>query len=505
MQRSPSAPSFSFPQRLDRFAIACMVLLAILIGGFLLLGDRTAPYIRDFTWQEKQIGADDTAFVMAFSRPMDHASVEKNLVIQPKLLGRTSWAGRRMAYTLNKPAPYGTKFKVQLKDAVDYFSQKGGTPVPIRPFESTFKTRDRAFLYIGVQGQEAGRLVIYNLTKQEPMILTPPNLVVNDFKPYPMGDRILFSATEQSNQAKGLLEQKLYRVSTGIQVNPPTQIDGQGGSGAVKPPTVKPAGTLDMVLDSTTHQNLKFDLSADGKIIVIQRVNRTDPADFGPWILREGEAAAQPLKGQPGGDFLITPDSNSLAIAQGQGLAILPLYPDAKPLDFMPKFGMVLNFSNDGSLAAMVKFNGDRSRSLVLVSNQGTQKELLRTNGSIFSAQFDPTKRVLYALLSDLIPGDTYQEKPFLAAIDLKTARLTRLVELPNQRDTQISLAPDGLAILYDQTIESQQASAAGLRNRGGKAIADSRLWLLPLSPAASTNPQPEALPLPGLRPHWLP
>lgn len=131
------------------------------------------------------------------------------------------------------------------------------------------------------------------------------------------------------------------------------------------------------------------------------------------------------MRGQPGGDFLITPDSDSLAIAQGQGLAILPLQPDAIPLNFLPKFGMVLAFSRDGSLAAMVKFNTDSTRSLFLVTNQGVQKELLRTTGSIFAAQFDPAKQVLYTLLSELIPGETYQEKPYLAAIDLKTSKLT--------------------------------------------------------------------------------
>lgn len=505
MQRSPSAPrSTSFPQPLDRLAITLIVILAIIIGVVLLTGSRVAPRVRYFTWQDKQIGADDTAFVLSFSRPMNQASVEKNLKIEPRLPGKTSWAGRRMAYTLTEPAPYGTDYKVQLRDAVDYFKQEGATQVPIQAFDATFRTRDRAFAYIGVQGEEEGRLVLFNLTKGERSILTPPDLVVNEFMPYSTGDRILIGATTRTEQMQGLPEQKLYRVSTGVHFNPPDQLDPQGNNTPLKLADPQPAGKLEKLLDSDTYQNLKFDLSVDGKTIVVQRVNRNDPADFGPWILKEGESP-KPLKGQPGGDFLITPDSDSLAISQGQGLAILPLYPDAKPLDFLPKFGVVLNFSNDGALAAMVKFNGDRSRSLFLVTNQGTQKELLRTTGSIFSAEFDPTKRVLYCLLSELIPGETYQEKPFLAAIDLKTSKLTPLIPLPNQRDVQVSLSPDGLAILYDQTIETTTPNATLPQNRGGKAIADSRLWILPINSADFSTLQPESLPIPGLRPRWMP
>ncbi|MBF2029867.1 MAG: hypothetical protein IGS48_24455 [Oscillatoriales cyanobacterium C42_A2020_001] len=505
MQRSPSSSrSASFPQPLDRLAITLMIIFTIIIGIVLLTGSRIAPHVRYFTWQDKQVGADDTAFVLSFSRPMNQASVEKNLKIEPRLPGKTSWAGRRMAYTLTEPAPYGTEYKVQLQDAVDYFKQDGVVQASIQPFDASFRTRDRAFAYIGVQGEEEGRLVLFNLTKGERTILTPPDLVVNEFKPYSMSDRILIGATTRTEQMQGLPEQKLYRVSTGIHLNPPDQLDPQGNSSPLKLEAPQPAGKLEQILDSDTYQNLKFDLSADGKTIIVQRVNRNDPADFGPWILKEGEAP-KPLKGQPGGDFLITPDSDSLAISQGQGLAILPLYPDAKPLDFLPKFGVVLNFSNDGALAAMVKFNGDRSRSLFLVTNQGTQKELLRTTGSIFSGEFDPTKRVLYCLLSELIPGETYQEKPFLAAIDLKTSKLTPLIPLPNQRDVQISLSPDGLAILYDQTIETTDPSTTLPQNRGGRAIADSRLWILPINTTDLTALQPEPLPISGLRPRWMP
>ncbi len=504
--RSTANQPQSFPLPLDRLAIALMVALSLAIGMLLWGGERVSARVRDFSWQGRQIGADDTAFILSFSRPMNHTSVEQNLRITPDLPGKKSWAGRRMAYTLDMPAPYGTTFQVTLEGATDRFTQ--GKHAAMQPFKGQFRTRDRAFAYIGVDGEEAGRLMLFNLNSREKIPLTPPDLTVMEFKPYPLGDRILLTATQRNSQAQGLLEQKLYSVTTGIHVQPPDQLKTPVIESAQSTSKAAPAGQLELVLDNTDYQNLKFDLSDDGKVIVVQRVKRDDPAVFGPWIVRQGEPP-QPLKGEPGGDFLITPDSSSLAIAQGQGLAILPLQPDAKPLDFLPKFGVVLAFSQDGSQAAMVKFNSDRTRSLFLVTNQGVQKELLRQTGSILSAYFDPTRRFLYCLLTDLnIQGDLYQEDPYLAVIDLKTGKKFPLVSLPGQRDVQFSLAPDGFAVLFDQATHATTADPGqgGIRDSSGKAIANSRLWLLPLNPIApATNPQPEALPLAGLKPRWLP
>jgi hypothetical protein len=215
---------------------------------------------------------------------------------------------------------------------------------------------------------------------------------------------------------------------------------------------------------------------------------------------------------QPGGDFLITPDSNAIAITQGEGLAILPLQESAKTIDFLPKFGMVLGFARDGSAAATVKFNSDYTRSLFIVTNQEMEKEILRTQGSIRSAIFDPSRETLYCLLTELLPGQEYREEPFIAAIDLNKVLksqpatadeiLRPLVRLPNQQDVHISLAPDGLALLFDQTVPADpNASNADPRN----PQAESRVWLLPIAPEPTTVLAPKSLPFPALHPRWLP
>lgn len=507
MMQMPAPVPRRFGNPLDRLAVALIAALVLVIGVLLFAGDRGAPRVREFTWHDREVGAMDTAFVLNFSRPMDHESVVNNLKITPSLPGRISWAGRRMVYTLNFPAPYGEAFQLQLQDAQDRF-QQGTYHAKMQPFSATFRTRDRVFAYVGTEGEEAGRLVLYNLTKTEKRLLTPSNLTVFDFKPYPMADRILFSAVDRApaaaqanNNPVPLVEQKLYTVTTGLRVNAPTASDPQASDLPYSPGD---AGQVLEVLDNQDYQNLKFDLSPDGRTIVVQRVSRKNQGQSEPWILRSGQAP-EPIKlDQPGGDFLITADSQSMILAQGEGLSVLPLQEGAEAPSFLPKFGNVLGLARDNTAAAMVKFNKNYTRSLFLVTGQG-EKEILQTTGSILNAIFDPTKQILYCLLTELIPGETYQEQPYLAAIDLKTAQTAKnpnealypLLKLPNQREVKVSLAPDGVALLFDQTVKPSPNEEPTAKT--------GQLWLLPLASDPKQALEPQSLPFAGIHPQWLP
>ncbi len=459
-------------QPLDRLAVSAIAILVILIALLLWQGDRTAPYVRDFSWQNRLVRADDTAFTLTFSRPMNHASVEANLNLEPPLPGKFSWAGRRMAYTLAAPAVYGKTYKLSIADANDSFTKEVGDRPPFKTFEAKFSSPDPAFAYIGNQGEETGRLVVYNFAQAQKQILTPANLTVLDFRVYSDRSKILLAAVPQTSQPINPLTQKLYTVDLGDRQKPIPKL----------------------VLDSGDYQNFKFDLAADGKLIVAQRLSRVTPGNYGLWIIKEGEPP-KPINNPPGGDFLITPDSSSVAIAQGEGVAILPLAENQKPLDFLPKFGMVLSFSKDGSQAAMIKFNKDYTRSLFQVTNQGVQTELIKIKGSILSAQFDPQKQNLYCLLTDVIQTPkSYQETPYLAVINLQTKALTRILNLPKQQgQSQISISPDGTGLLFDYV---QKAIAVGKSSKN----LDTRITLLSINPI-----QAKDLEIFGSRPQWLP
>ncbi|MEC4816800.1 MAG: Ig-like domain-containing protein [Scytonema sp. PMC 1069.18] len=495
----------TFFQPLDRVAIALMLILSILIAILVLQGDAVKPMVRQFSWQNQKISTDDISFALTFSRPMNQKSVEENLTIEPPLAGKVSWAGRRMVYTLLTPAPYGTNYTVKLQDATDKFAEKEGKKREMQPFTGTFRTRDRVLLYIGADKKDTGKLILYNLTKEQKKVLTPKDLVVMDYEPFPSGDKIMFSARASTSQ--DLLSSQVYTVTTGIAV--------KAGEPA------EPPGRIDLLLDNKEYQNLKFDLSPDGETLVIQRGKRNDPSDFGLWFMSVNtkESGEKPLpkrlKTQPVGDFIITPDSKAVAVAQGQGAAILPLQTDAsKPLDFLPQFGLVQAFSKDGSQAAMVKFNTDYTRDLFLVTNQGTQRQLLRTTGTILQCQFDNASPTLYCLLTQLLEAEYYQEQPYLLAINLKDGQQKPLLLLPpDQRNMEMSLAPDGLGLLFDQVVPQTTVTKGTptniLTTEDGQTISTSNLWLMPLvpfsDPTAEEQIQPEQLPLVGFHPSWLP
>ncbi|AKE66052.1 hypothetical protein MYAER_3718 [Microcystis aeruginosa NIES-2549] len=485
-------------QPIDKLAITLIVSLTLVIGGLIWLGNscgnqcllQTGPRVKEFSWENREIGAEDQAFIITFDRPMDHASVEKNLVIDPPLPGKFSWAGRRLAYTLTSPIPYGEKYHLQIEGAREQFRSGNRLGQTLAIFEREFKSRDRAFAYIGTNGEEQGRLIFYNLTEEKKTLLTPANLTVMAFEFYPDGKKILFSAVAKNRGIEGIRELQLYQVDS----------------------SQSPA-KIELVLDNKDYQNNHFDLAKDGETIVVQRIERRNPINFDLWAVKSGEKPQQ-LNIQ-GGEFLIAPDSKTLAVTQGEGIALLPLKPETKPLDFLPKFGRILNFSADGTAAAMVNFNTDNAkmryiRSLFYVNNQGLQKRLLNLQGSIIDCQFNATGSDLYCLLTELVTNSQeYKEKPYFAKIDVKTGQVTPLLELADYRDIHISLSPDSLAIIFDQLRTSYDTNPTNpLTTDSGETIIGGRLWMLipPLQDGVKASKSDLIeLPLAGIRPQWMP
>ena len=491
-----------FSEPLDRAALTVIGILSTTIVG-LLVSNATCrnvdqcwlsnrPQVENFSWADQELGSQDQAFILTFDRQVDRQAVEENLAIAPALPGKISWVGRKMAYTLERPIPYGTTFELQLSDVREQFTN-GSQEAQLVPFNATFQSRDRAFAYIGTQGVEQGRIVYYNLSKQRKTILTPPGLTVVDFQFYDQGKQILLAGTDSQLGFEGLQQLQLYRQEV-VETDNPQLVP-------------KPQ----LVLDNEEFQNNQFDVSSDGETIVVQRVNRRNPADFDLWMLA-GNQAPKRLKVQ-GGEFQIAPDDQSLAVARGEGIGILPLEPESKPLDFLPKFGQLLSFAPDGSAAALVNFNVEDAqkrfqRTLVFVNNQGMQQELLDTEGSIVSCEFSDANRWLYCLLTQLLPGDNYLEEPYFVQIDLKSGEVFPLVKLNNYRDTQVSLSPDGLALLLDQVQTDPNAAAQNpLNNDAGEAITSSQLWLLipPLQPENGDKAELKPLSINGFHPQWAP
>ena len=480
-------------QPIDKLAIALIVLLTLIMvlliwGGSACQDEclfHAGAKISSFSWQNKTVGGQDRAFILTFNRPMDRGSVEENLTISPSLPGKISWSGLRLAYTLDNPAPYGATYQVTLAGAQERFPNQEQAGGDIQPFNAQFRSRDRALAYVGTEEEEKGRLVLSNWTRSQTAILTPKNLTVFDFKPDPQGNFILFSAADSSQVREGMSDLKLYKAST--------KLDSITENGSA----------VELVLDNQKYQNNKFDISQDGTTIVVQRLNRNNPTDYGLWKLVE-DKSPQLFTNNQVGDFLITPDSQAVAAAQGEGIALLPLKDYAEPLDFLSKFGRVLDFTADGTGAAMINYNTDRedlkyTRSLYYVNSQGVEKELLNTNGSIQNCQFDPTAEHLYCWLTELSKKEVYIERPYLAQIDLKTGKINTLVTIPKYQESQISVAPDGLGILFEQFFNQVYSGTPGEKKNS--------IWLaIPAVDLADTATSSiEQLPFIGFHPQWLP
>ena len=480
-------------QPIDKMAIALITLLTLIIGLLVWGGSacddncifNTGARVNDFSWQDKTIAGEDRAFVLTFNRPIDRASVEQNLAITPPLPGKISWSGLRMAYTLETPAPYGETYHLALTGARDRYANQTQQGNVIQPFTAEFRSRDRALAYIGTQGAEQGRLILFNWTQQQKSILTPENLTVFDFEPYPQREGFLFSAVDASQGETGIQGLQLYTVSTNLDAPKASQNSPQ----------------IKLVLDNQEYQNNKFDLSQDGKTIVVQRLNLKDTYNYGLWKISEHQPPELMTDAQTG-DFLITPDSQAVAVAKGEGIALLPLETNAEPIDFLPKFGQVLDFTADGTGAVMIDYNTDNAelrgrQSLVYVNNLGVQKELLNTEGSIQNCQFDPTATHLYCWLTELTKRKVYTEKPYLAKINLKTLQTTILVNLAKYQDSKLSVAPDGLGILFERL--ATEPSTTGNNSNS--------IWLaIPNSTQTNaTTMIVEQLPFVGFRPQWLP
>lgn len=474
----------------DRLVLATILALIAGISSILIQGNQVPTRGENFSWQGRKIGVRDNYFTLSFNRPIDRSDIETSLVINPPLPGKISWAGDRLTYTLTELPIYGKKYQVKLPIAQG------------EDFIGEFYSHDRAFAYIGVNQEERGRLIVCNIiqgpnnvTELKKTILTPGDLVVTDFQIYPRGDRILFSAFDRSDLGRDTPKQQLYTITTGL------NHDEHGQN--------LPSGRIERFLDGKTYQNLRFDLSDNGKTLIVQRINHGNPGDASLWVIRD-DGQSRPL-GMQGDNFLLSPDGKKAVVSQTGGVAVIPLDVQGGKPQFLPTYEKILAFSRDGRQKLMVKSEPDNQRSLFLLDDRGESRLLLRTANPIISCQFEPRQeKTLYCLKSDLVMGSDgkVKEEPFLGIIELKTGKMTPLLALPNYRDVQMSMSPDGVALLFDQLATTPFGVRNDLVTGEGSSIADGRLWLLPLPDQFSPNSTPKIPPQElnaGFKPRWLP
>ena len=364
--------------RFDRLMLATITILSISIAIVLWQGDHSILQVKDFSWDSRIVSSTDKEFSLQFNRPVDQASVEENLTIDPPLPGTVSWAGGKLFYSLAERPIYGRNYQIQLQSA----KQSYGNPRS-EPFVALFTTRDRAFSYIGISGEERGRLVLLNNTQQKKVILTPPDLIVTDYDIYPDGNKIVFSAYEPTGRTQQENRQRLYTVTTGLNFQPGTES--------------QKAGRLKLLLDAKDYDNVKFAVSDNGNTLIVQRKNRRNQTDNSLWVMMDN-SPPRPL-GIPGGEFVIAPDGKIITVAQQGGILIEPLVAEASGRRFLPGYEKSLGFSADGSRQFVIKNNSDFTRSLYRLDRNGKSEELFKTVNPIVTCELEPRQeKVIYCL-----------------------------------------------------------------------------------------------------------
>lgn len=498
MTPPPQEKLFAFKKifsRFDLIILAAILILSLSIALVLGKGDPAVLRVTDFSWQNQIIGVKDRWFSLTFNRPVNRESIKNNLAIEPPLPGKVSWAGRNLVYTLTELPIYGNNYRIFISGANNRYSN-----ATRNSFVARFKSRDRAFVYLGTEEKERGQLVLVNITQKNKTALTPYDLIVTNFEIYPNSDKILFSAFERGNWDKGIDRQQLYTVTSGLNFQ------------SLKAKAKQLPGRIQRVLDAKDYQNLKFDLSENGKTIVVNRVNRNNPSDAGLWVLPEGERP-RPL-GIPANNFIIAPNGNTVAVSQRRGIATIPLNSEAGSPKFLPGYESIIDFTQDGSQQLLVKDNADYTRSLVLLNQEGVAKELFSSLSPVINCQIEPReKKILYCLRIGLVERgkQQYREEAFLAAIDLETTKEVPIIVLPNYQNVQMSMSPDGVALLFDQIVTGLPNAKTDLMTDRGEAVINGRLWLLTLPELATIqagNEPPKVLPEElnlGYKPRWIP
>ncbi|MEB3227958.1 MAG: hypothetical protein VKJ27_06210 [Synechocystis sp.] len=490
-QRLPRSPGFWKNRSLfDRTVMAIALILVILITVVLVRGNQSPLRVTHYSWRNSNIGAQTKTLTMGFSHPVNPQEIEENLTLDPPLAGTTSWQGRNWFYTLSEIPRYGTNYQLTLTLAAKNTAMGGAD------FNSLITSRARALVYIGLNDQERGRLVLYDITdpqKPQKIILTPKDLTVRQFQIYPQGDRIVFTAADPTRRNA---QQQLFTVTTGI--------NHSNTDAKVLP------GKLERLLENQDYDNQRITLAQNGNVMVLNRQNRQNPADSGLWVFPKNESP-RPL-GIQGDQFIVSPQGDRLAVSQDQGVAIIPLQVQAGASQFLAGMGEALTFSPAGDQLLLTQQNLDYSHSLLQydLATQ-TSQEMIRGLYPILDCQFDPrTQGMAYCLRADYVQQEdgAVIEEPYLALVDLNQQKSQPLLALPNYPEVDLSIAPDGLALIFDQVATTNPLSPRDLLTQSQKAITDGRVWLLSLPETLAIGEIADLSPqelTPGYAPQWMP
>ncbi|BFM39589.1 hypothetical protein [Synechocystis sp. LKSZ1] len=481
----------------DRIVGVTALVLAVVLVLLLWRTNSVELRVVKYSWQGQQIGTQDRVLSFHLNQPLVSEQSASVFKIEPPLAGQLSGQGRHWFYTLSELPRYGTSYQVTLE------ASSAQAKIPqLSSLVTLLNTHNRALVYIGISPEEQGRLILLDITnpqKPQKLILTPKDLRVREFQIYPQGDRILFTAYDPNQRRPSL---QVFTVTTGIHY--------QTQDASVLP------GKIERILEDDNYDNFSLALARHGKMLVWQRTNRDNIADSSLWAWPLGESP-RPL-GLRSDDFILSADGQWLALAQEGGVSLFPLVQGLGDTQFLAGYSHPLAFLNAKNEVLLSQLQADNRYRLMLLPFTANSKAapapphiVVQAKYPVLDCQFEPRQsNILYCLKQDFVQRDNGQpqEEPFLAIVNQQTQSLRPLLALPNYPDVSMSVAPDGLALLFDQVATVAPSRNSDLLTPSGQAITDGRIWLLALPDNISTGLPNEILPQElavGFAPQWMP
>lgn len=266
-----------------------LLLIAVVILVMVLIGDRSLPRVIATNLPAKISPADQRFIKVDFSRLMDRKSVEDNFKIEPPITGKFSWSGKSLIYTLDDSFSYGQNYLLKIGPNA---ASQDGKPLT-NPYDLTIKVDELRMAYISTSGADTGKIVFANLEGKIEQKFTEGNYKIDQFIISPDKNWIYFLGN-QKDQADELFSIEI-------------------ASGKVK-----------QLTNDSAVQNKTFNLSDDGKLIELSRieVSKTgellsrievwvaNTTDFQFTKFKDGNAQGIDTAFSPSGSYLLYHDQD---------------------------------------------------------------------------------------------------------------------------------------------------------------------------------------------------
>ena len=418
--------------KFDRLFWILFFCLTLVIGFLLIRGDQSYPRVVDTNLKNESLPLSTNQIVLTFNRNMDHASVENHFSITPKIEGKFSWIGKKMAFSFKESLASNQSISIELSQAEDELGNL------MQSYQKNYQTQSQFLYFIGSEKDQKDQLVGFDLNQEKTTILSPKNLVIKDFRVHPDQNLIyLLGYKKSADETKN----NLYELD-------------------------RKSGRLKVLVDGQKEYIFAFELSPDGNILLARKgsinpydqSSLVDPGSLWTYEINRQKWTIFWNKELYGSEFYFSPDSNYLVGRMITGdITILPVIENPDKVVYLENYAGNYNLSPNGRQLVFVDFPDPFSpNDLLLRNNDGTTQTLVEKGGQIQFPIFNKNGNRIYFLMSKVT--DDFEEtgllsiSPFhLYAYDLEQQKLIQLTDEEKYFEGFFHLSTDGKWVAFER------------------------------------------------------